>query len=91
MALMDSKSRSVIQDPLMNNNPITLQVLGICSALAVTVKMDTALVMSAAVVFVLTMSNTILSLLRAFIPSRRRSSFGFYVVKIVLTGTLSSQ
>ncbi|MDP6532257.1 MAG: NADH:ubiquinone reductase (Na(+)-transporting) subunit D [Candidatus Marinimicrobia bacterium] len=72
MALLDSKSRSVMQDPLMNNNPITLQVLGICSALAVTVKMDTALVMSAAVVFVLTMSNTILSLLRSFIPARVR-------------------
>ncbi len=72
MALLDKKSRQVIKDPLMNNNPITLQVLGICSALAVTVKMDTALVMSAAVVFVLTMSNTILSLLRSFIPSRVR-------------------
>lgn len=72
MALLDKKSRQVITDPLMNNNPITLQVLGICSALAVTVKMDTALVMSAAVVFVLTMSNTILSLMRSFIPSRVR-------------------
>ena len=72
MSLLDKKSRQVITDPLMNNNPITLQVLGICSALAVTVKMDTALVMSAAVVFVLTMSNTILSLMRSFIPSRVR-------------------
>ena len=62
MALLDRKSRQVLSDPLMSNNPITFQVLGICSALAVTVKMDTALVMTVAVAFVLTMSNTILSL-----------------------------
>ena len=54
MPLFDSKSRQVLKDPLMQNNPITLQVLGICSALAVTVKMDTAIVMSIAVIFVLT-------------------------------------
>ena len=70
MALLDRKSRQVLSDPLMSNNPITFQVLGICSALAVTVKMDTALVMTVAVAFVLTMSNTILSLMRSFIPAR---------------------
>ena len=48
-----SKTRDALIDPLFNNNPIALQVLGICSALAVTIKMDTALVMSAAVVGVL--------------------------------------
>ncbi|SVC88656.1 uncharacterized protein METZ01_LOCUS341510, partial [marine metagenome] len=48
----------------MQDNPITLQVLGICSALAVTVKMDTAIVMSIAVIFVLTMSNTVVSIFR---------------------------
>ena len=72
MALLDRKSRQVLSDPLMSNNPITFQVLGICSALAVTVKMDTALVMTVAVAFVLTMSNTILSLMRSFIPARVR-------------------
>jgi len=56
----------------MNNNPITLQVLGICSALAVTVKADTAVVMTIAVIFVLSMSNTIISVLRNLIPSRVR-------------------
>lgn len=69
---MDKKTQQVLQDPLMHNNPITLQVLGICSALAVTVKMDTAIVMTGAVIFVLTMSNTVVSLLRSLIPSRVR-------------------
>ena len=72
MALLNKKSQTVLQDPLMNNNPITLQVLGICSALAVTVKVDTAIIMTLAVVFVLSMSNTLISLLRNFIPSRVR-------------------
>jgi Na+-transporting NADH:ubiquinone oxidoreductase subunit D len=62
----------VLTDPLLGNNPISVQVLGICSALAVTVKMETAIVMTLAVVFVLTMSNTIVSLLRKFIPNRVR-------------------
>ena len=52
-----SKTRDALIDPLFNNNPIALQVLGICSALAVTTRMDTALVMSAAVVFVLLFPN----------------------------------
>lgn len=56
----------------MANNPIAFQVLGICSALAVTVKMDTAIVMTMAVIFVLSMSNTIISLLRNYIPGRVR-------------------
>ena len=52
-----AKPRDVLIDPIFDNNPIALQVLGICSALAVTTKMDTALVMSAAVVGVLMLSN----------------------------------
>ena len=56
----------------MNNNPITLQVLGICSALAVTVKMDTAVVMTLAVVAVLSVSNTVIAMLRNLIPSKVR-------------------
>jgi Na+-transporting NADH:ubiquinone oxidoreductase subunit D len=54
------------------NNPITLQVLGICSALAVTVKMDTAVVMSLAVIAVLSISNTLIALLRNLIPGKVR-------------------
>ena len=67
-----SKSRDALVDPLFNNNPIALQVLGICSALAVSTKMDTALVMSAAVVFVLLFSNLFVSLLRHQIPTNIR-------------------
>ncbi len=72
MSLMDRKSKKTVTDPMWDNNPISLQVLGICSALAVTVKLDTAFVMSLAVIAVLTLSNTIVSLLRNFIPSKIR-------------------
>ena len=65
---MASKTREILVDPLIDNNPITLQVLGICSALAVTTKMDTAFVMSIAVISVLTLSNLFVSLLRNAIP-----------------------
>ena len=58
-----SQNREALLDPLFNNNPIALQVLGICSALAVTVKMETALVMSVAVVFVTAFSNLAVSTL----------------------------
>jgi Na+-transporting NADH:ubiquinone oxidoreductase subunit D len=67
-----AKSRDVLLDPLLNNNPIALQVLGICSALAVTTKMETSVVMAVAVVFVLAFSNLFVSLLRALIPANVR-------------------
>lgn len=69
---MDSKKKKVLLDPLFNNNPIALQVLGICSALAVTTKMETALVMSVALTAVLTLSNLSVSLIRKGIPSSVR-------------------
>ncbi len=72
MGLLSKKSQQVLKDPLMSNNPIAFQVLGICSALAVTVKMDTAIVMTLAVIFVLAMSNTIISAMRNYIPGRVR-------------------
>lgn len=72
MSILSRKSRMVLKDPLINNNPIASQILGICSALAVTVKMDTAVVMTLAVIFVLSMSNTIIAALRKWIPSRVR-------------------
>lgn len=65
---MSSKSKEVLLDPLVNNNPIALQVLGICSALAVTTKLETAIVMSLAVVVVMFFSNITISLLRNMIP-----------------------
>jgi len=72
MALLSKASRSAVADPLLKNNPIGVQVLGICSALAVTVRVDQAVIMTAAVVFVLCMSNSIISLIRSFIPNRTR-------------------
>lgn len=63
-----AKARDIALDPLINNNPIALQVLGICSALAVTTKMETSGVMSLAVLFVLIGSNTAVSAIRNFIP-----------------------
>ncbi len=69
---MPAPAKKALLDPLLENNPITLQVLGICSALAVTTKMDTALVMCAAVIFVLTLSNLSISMLRNQIPASIR-------------------
>lgn len=62
------KEREVVLDPLFNNNPIALQVLGICSALAVTTKMETALVMCLGVTAVTACSSFVVSLLRNNIP-----------------------
>ena len=72
MSLLSKQSKNTVVDPLMANNPISLQVLGICSALDVTVKMDTAVVMTLAVIAVLCISNTVISLLRKMIPAKVR-------------------
>lgn len=77
------KTLDPLVGPMGVNNPITRQVLGICSALAVTVKMDTALVMSGALVFVLVGSNVMVSLLRNLIPPRAR-----IIVMLVIIATL---
>ncbi len=69
---MTNLQRDALIDPLFNNNPIALQVLGICSALAVTTKMSTAFVMTLAVIFVILASNTAVSLIRNYIPSSIR-------------------
>jgi Na+-transporting NADH:ubiquinone oxidoreductase subunit D len=70
--LFSKKNRKILTEPLSDNNPITFQVLGICSALAVTVQMRTALVMSLAVLFVLGFSNVVISVLRKQIPAKIR-------------------
>jgi len=70
--LFNSESKKIISDPINVNNPISLQVLGICSALAVTIRVDQAIIMSLAVIFVLASSNVILSVIRNFIPNRVR-------------------
>lgn len=69
---MAANTKDVLLDPLFNNNPIALQVLGICSALAVTTKMETAVVMSVAVVAVISLSNFFVSVIRNWIPSNIR-------------------
>ncbi len=67
-----SRARDVFWDPVFNDNPIALQVLGVCSALAITTSMSAALVMSLAVVGVLTGSNVTMSLIRRQVPFRIR-------------------
>ena len=69
---MADKAKDVLFNPLFNDNPIALQILGICSALAVTTKMETSITMSLAVMFVLSMSNTAVSLIRNIIPNSIR-------------------
>jgi Na+-transporting NADH:ubiquinone oxidoreductase subunit D len=77
------KNNTVFSDPLISNNPITRQVLGICSALAVTVKVDTAIAMALALTIVLTLSNVIISTLREKIPSTIR-----IIVQLMVIATL---
>lgn len=69
---MASEAKKVITDPLFNNNPIALQILGVCSALAVTSKLETSLMMSLALTAVLVCSNAAISLIRNHIPSSIR-------------------
>ena len=70
--LFSPQNRTVLKDPLSDNNPITIQVLGICSALAVTTQVKPSLVMGIAVIFVLVFSNLIISLMRNLIPNNVR-------------------
>ena len=67
-----SKTKKILLDPVFNNNPIALQILGICSALAVTSKLETSIVMSLAVIFVISFSNLSVSLIRKHIPGSIR-------------------
>jgi Na+-transporting NADH:ubiquinone oxidoreductase subunit D len=81
--LFSKKNRRLISDPFDDNNPITVQVLGICSALAITVKLEPAVVMSLSVVFVLGVGNVVVSLMRNLIPNRIR-----IIVQLVVVATL---
>lgn len=80
---LSKANRKILSDPLDDNNPITVQVLGICSALAITVQLKPAIVMSLAVVFVMAFSNVIISLLRNSIPSRIR-----IIVQLVVVASM---
>ncbi len=81
--LFSKKNRMLISDPLNDSNPITVQVLGICSALAITVKLYPALVMSISVLFVMAVGNVVISLLRNLIPNRIR-----IIVQLVVVASL---
>lgn len=82
-ALFSAKNLKLVTGPLGRQNPITVQVLGICSALAVTAKVEPALVMGISVTFVVVFSNLIISLLRNTIPSRIR-----IIVQLVVVAAL---
>ena len=81
--LFSKKNKKLITDPLSDNNPITIQVLGICSALAITVQVEQAVFMSASVLFVMIFGNLSISLLRNLIPSRVR-----IIVQLVVVASL---
>ncbi|MDH5366772.1 MAG: NADH:ubiquinone reductase (Na(+)-transporting) subunit D [Cyclobacteriaceae bacterium] len=84
-ALFSKRRQRIVSDPLNEDNPITVQVLGICSALAVTVKMEPTLIMSIAVVFVIVFSNLIISLIRNLVPTRIRIIVQLAVIATLVT------
>jgi len=91
--LFSKKNRKLITDPLDDDNPVTIQVLGICSALAITVQVEQAVVMSLSVLFVLVGANWIISVLRNVIPNRIRIIVQLVVVAflvIVVNETLKA-
>ncbi len=83
MGLLSKKDRALILDPLTDNNPITIQVLGICSALAITAQLKASIVMALSVIFVMGVGNIVISLLRNMIPSKIR-----IIVQLIVVATL---
>lgn len=83
--LLSKRRKRIVSDPLNEDNPITVQVLGICSALAITIKMEPTLIMSIAVIFVVVFSNLIISLMRNFIPTRVRIIVQLAVIATLVT------
>lgn len=84
-ALFSKRRRKLVADPLIDDNPITIQVLGICSALAVTTQMKPTLVMAISVIFVIAMSNFVISVMRNTIPARVRIIVQLAVVATLVT------
>ena len=82
-SLFSKKNQKLLSDPFNDDNPITVQVLGVCSALAITVKLEPAIVMSLSVMFVLGAGNVIISLIRNLIPNRIR-----IIVQLVVVASL---
>src|SRR5690606_17496058 len=83
MEFLSKKNRALITDPLNDNNPITVQVLGICSALAVTAQLMPSIVMAISVLFVMAAGNVVISLMRNIIPSKIR-----IIVQLVVVAAL---
>ncbi|GAA4277232.1 NADH:ubiquinone reductase (Na(+)-transporting) subunit D [Aquimarina mytili] len=81
--LFSKKNRKLLVDPLADNNPITIQVLGICSALAITAQLKPSIVMAISVIFVLGVGNVVISLMRNIIPSKIR-----IIVQLVVVAAL---
>ncbi|MFM8960524.1 MAG: Rnf-Nqr domain containing protein, partial [Bacteroidota bacterium] len=82
--LLGKKERKLITDPLSDNNPVTIQVLGICSALAVTTQMKPTMVMALSVTAVVALSNLVISLMRNAIPPRIRIIVQLTVVSVLV-------
>ncbi len=83
MGLLSKKDAKLILDPLADDNPITIQVLGICSALAITAELKASLVMAISVIFVLGIGNVVISLIRNIIPSKIR-----IIVQLIVVAAL---
>ncbi|WP_430906262.1 NADH:ubiquinone reductase (Na(+)-transporting) subunit D [Maribacter sp. 2-571] len=83
MALLSKKDTNLILDPLADNNPITIQVLGICSALAITAELQASCVMAVSVIFVMGLGNIVISLMRNVIPSKIR-----IIAQLIVVATL---
>ncbi|TVZ56792.1 Na+-transporting NADH:ubiquinone oxidoreductase subunit D [Lutibacter sp. Hel_I_33_5] len=83
MGLLSKKDAQLITDPFADNNPITIQVLGICSALAITAELKASIVMAVSVLFVMGLGNVVISLMRNIIPSKIR-----IIVQLVVVATL---
>ena len=82
--MQNKRKERIFLDPIFRNNPVTVQILGICSALAVTVKLQSAVVMALSLTFVVAFSNVIVSLLRKTIPGRIRIIVQLVVVAFLV-------
>ena len=83
MGLLSKKDAALITDPFADNNPITIQVLGICSALAITAELKASIVMAISVLFVMGVGNVVISLMRNIIPSKIR-----IIAQLIVEATL---
>jgi len=84
-ALLSKRRKKIITDPLSDDNPITIQVLGICSALAVTTQLQPTLVMAISVIFVMVMASFTISVLRNLVPARVRIIVQLAVIATLVT------